>query len=704
VLPGGEKEQTPLWSYGLRSHTEGLLKKYSLMAALPDDTLQMVKWKEDQFRQIKESELSRRLYELSNVWLSTFFGNIVKDDDYYELQNHLSPEKFPDWGGLREKEWFARAQALASEKRFFHWELEFPEAFQGEGRGFDVVIGNPPYVRQEKLSADKIYFKSVFKAYHSIADLYVYFFERGHQVLRIGGTFGFISSNKFMRSNYGRPLREYLKDGISIREIIDFGELPIFLEASTFPAIYLTNKSISADTTIYTKVRSLDFKTLESLVESQGLSLSKTDFNGDNWSLVENDEASIMKKMEQNSIKLGKYVDGEINYGIKSGLNEAFIIDQYTRDRLIAEDPKSKEIIKPILVGDDIRKYQINFRNRYLIYIPWHFPLNDGSIKGSSQLAESLFKDQYPSIFGHLSKYRALLSRRNSAEVGIRHEWYALQRFASDYYADFSRPKIVYPDIGMTCRFALDDVGYVLDTTCFEIPLVDMYLLSLLNSRLMFSNIRSRTPVLGDAEKGGRLRFKRVYLANLPIRRISFTTPAPERARLGAELEQLYADGKTADILAAVETCLPKDGEGNFIADQEKSDVVHDLLAFLAERMLEMNRQKQQEIKGFLGWLEGYVGAKVEDLTPKTKLQSYYEHDYDGFLAVLKKNKKKLTVDPARREPAEALRAEFEGSMGKLGPLQEQIRQTDELIDQVVYRLYGLTEEEIKIVEGRAAK
>jgi hypothetical protein len=103
--------------------------------------------------------------------------------------------------------------------------------------------------------------------------------------------------------------------------------------------------------------------------------------------------------------------------------------------------------------------------------------------------------------------------------------------------------------------------------------------------------------------------------------------------------------------------------------------------AFLAERMLEMNQQKQTEIKGFLGWLERYLGAKVEDLTPKTKLQSYYEHDYESFLAVLKKNSKKLAVDPARREPAQALRAEFEGSMGKLLPLRERIRQTDELID-----------------------
>jgi hypothetical protein len=127
---------------------------------------------------------------------------------------------------------------------------------------------------------------------------------------------------------------------------------------------------------------------------------------------------------------------------------------------------------------------------------------------------------------------------------------------------------------------------------------------------------------------------------------------------------------------------------------------VHDLLAFLAERMLEMNKQKQTEIKGFLSWLESYLGARVEDLTPKTKLQGYYEHDCESFLAVLKKNGTKLAIDPSRREPAEALRAEFEGSLGKQGPLRERIRQTDELIDATVYRLYGLTEEEIWIVRG----
>jgi len=168
-----------------------------------------------------------------------------------------------------------------------------------------------------------------------------------------------------------------------------------------------------------------------------------------------------------------------------------------------------------------------------------------------------------------------------------------------------------------------------------------------------------------------------------------------------AELQQLYDEGKHDEILAGVEACLPRDEAGNFITEQEKSDVVHDLLAFLAERMLEMNKVKQKEIRGFLDWLEGYLGAKIEDLKPKTRILSYYESDYESLLAVLKKNKKRLTIDPSRREPGELLRSEFEGSKKKLDPLMDKIRETDELIDAVVYRLYGLTDEEIGIVEGK---
>jgi hypothetical protein len=181
-----------------------------------------------------------------------------------------------------------------------------------------------------------------------------------------------------------------------------------------------------------------------------------------------------------------------------------------------------------------------------------------------------------------------------------------------------------------------------------------------------------------------------------------FSTPQPERARLVAELKAFYQAGKFDQIWLNVKACLPKDAEGNFVTAQEKSDVVHDLLAFLAEQMLEMNKQKQQEIKGFLGWLEGEIGAKVENMSPKTKVQEYYKLQFDELLAILKKNKRKLAIDPARREPQERLRLEFDASLAKLQPLMERIAATDGLIDRIVYKLYGLTEEEIGIVEGKA--
>ena len=181
---------------------------------------------------------------------------------------------------------------------------------------------------------------------------------------------------------------------------------------------------------------------------------------------------------------------------------------------------------------------------------------------------------------------------------------------------------------------------------------------------------------------------------------VDSATPAPESSHLGAELQQLYADGKHAEIQAQVDSCLPKDEAGNFIAEQERSDVVHDLLAFLAERMLEMNKQKQKEIKGFLGWLEGEVGTKINDLSPKTKILRYYDSDFYDFYAVLKKNKNRLSINPIRREKSELLKDEFQKSADKLEPLREKIKQTDRLIDRVVYKLYGLTEEEIRIVDG----
>lgn len=133
----------------------------------------------------------------------------------------------------------------------------------------------------------------------------------------------------------------------------------------------------------------------------------------------------------------------------------------------------------------------------------------------------------------------------------------------------------------------------------------------------------------------------------------------------------------------------------------DQSDVVHDLLAFLAEQMIEMNRQKQAEAKGFLTWLERTMGAKVDDLSNKTRVRDYHDHHLDGLLEVLRQNHRKLRADPNARDFQEGVEREFRQSTEKLAPLKERIAATDRLIDRIVYRLYGLTEEEVAVVEGK---
>lgn len=147
---------------------------------------------------------------------------------------------------------------------------------------------------------------------------------------------------------------------------------------------------------------------------------------------------------------------------------------------------------------------------------------------------------------------------------------------------------------------------------------------------------------------------------------------------------------KAGNILSWVETEL----------SENRNDTVHDLLAYLAEQMIEMNKAKNEEIRGFLKWLEREIGVAVEELTNKTAIKEYHSHGFEQFLDVLKKNKKKISIDPSDRKKQELLEEQFNKSMSMIGPVKAKICATDELIDEIVYRLYGLSEEEIKIVKG----
>ena len=475
----------------------------------------------------------------------------------------------------------------------FDWESEFPEIFHhrdteiteknrknsglGTGEpvarplnsGFDVIIGNPPYVRQgslEKYFMD--YAKTHYQTFTGMADLYVYFIEKAHKLLKNGGHFGMICSNKFMRANYGSALRSFLASQVKLEKIVDFGELPIFQDAATFPAIILTENTKTKDQKfVYAPIKRLSFQSLDDEVSEIGNALDSRSLQGDNWTLAKQEEINIIEKMKATGIPLGKYVNNKIYRGVLTGLNEAFVIDKATKDKLIKKDKKSSELIKPFVVGDDIRKYKINFQERYLILIP------NGWTRQNSKGAKDVwkwFESSYPAIAEYLEQFEAKASKRwDKGEY-----WWELR--PCDYLDKFEKPKIIYPVIAKESRFALDKMGYFSNDKTFFIPLNDFYLLGILNSKLSWLFLKRLCSVLGDPDKKGRLELRDIYLRNLPIKPIN--SDIPKEKSIGDQIVSLVE--KILDLNKKLSSAKSTDEKTRLEREVEATDREIDNLVY----------------------------------------------------------------------------------------------------------------------------
>jgi hypothetical protein len=392
--------------------------------------------------------------------------------------------------------------------RPFDWETEFPE-IMSKG-GFDCVIGNPPYIRQENLNNEfKSYAKRKFKTYTGFADIYVFFIEKSFTLLNETGVSSFIVANKWLKANYGGPLRRYIKSHSSINQIIDFGELPVFKDAATFPAIIVLSKPISDLQNIYyARIRTLNFGSLNAEVEKTKLNLTNSSIRDTGWTLATNEKNSLFEKIQNIGQPLGEYVNNEIYIGLTTGLNTAFLIDKVTKDKLISTDPKCEAVIKPYAKGDDIRKYHIRDKERFLIFIPKGFTKRES---GKAKDKWQWLQKKYPSIAEHLNKFsEAAKKRRDKGDF-----WWELR--ACKYYSEFEKSKIIYPDMAKASRFCYDETGMYTNNTSYFIPTNDLFLLGILNSDLIFWYFQQIATVLGDAEKGGRLRFFTQDVQNIPI-------------------------------------------------------------------------------------------------------------------------------------------------------------------------------------------
>jgi len=444
--------------------------------------------------------------------------------------------------------------------------------------GFDCVIANPPYVRMEEFKTIKSYLRSHYVCHDERSDLYAYFIERAHNVLRSGGRFGMIVSNKFFRANYGKPLRAFLNSQASVERVLDLAGLPVFPGATVRTAVLITTRATGRRLpSLYSPPMSaetfnrLDGGSLSLDQASSQLSyaIPKKALSEAAWTFARAEVHALLKRLEAKCTPLVQYCDGKICRGIVPGLSEAFVINADQRNAIIKRNIRAEEIIKSFLNGRDIRRYHIEQKRQFLIYT-YH----------------GVKIERYPGVLRHLRPFKAQLERRATEQ-----NWYELQQPQLNFAEYMEGPKIIFPDIATTPRFALDEVGYFGSNTTYFIPLRDLYLLGLLNSRLghfYFSSVCAGLEGHGETY----LRFFGQYLEGFPVRKIDLATPGDE--------------------------------------------ALHDRMMALVERMLDLNKKK-----------------------------------HSGKLA-----------------PSE------------LDRVDREIAATDAEIDELVYELYGITDQEVKIIEG----
>ncbi|EAI4317235.1 class I SAM-dependent DNA methyltransferase [Campylobacter coli] len=378
----------------------------------------------------------------------------------------------------------------------FEWRFEFPEILDDDGnfQGFDLIIGNPPYIRQEEIKELKPNLAKNYKVYKGTSDIYTYFYELGFNVLKDrGGVLSYITSNKYTRAGYGEALREFLLKNVSILDYIDLNGIKVFDSATVDTSILSFEKLKSKDSSF--RYLALDNENLKACGYSIDLckdfkELSQKSLSKENFTFSDESTNSLKAKIERIGTPLKEWQGLNINYGIKTGYNEAFIISTEKRNEILenckdeAEKERTAKLIRKMLRGRDIKRYSYEWAGLWVIFIPWHFP-NVEKPKTMLENEQDL-KEQYPSLYKHLLSHKERLSKRNKEETGIRYEWYCLQRWGANYYQEFEKEKIIYPETTQNAYFVYDNKGFFIEKTAFILICENLkYLQGLLSSNLV---------------------------------------------------------------------------------------------------------------------------------------------------------------------------------------------------------------------------
>ncbi|NHA71543.1 class I SAM-dependent DNA methyltransferase [Helicobacter pylori] len=412
----------------------------------------------------------------------------------------------------------------------FEWRFEFPEVLDDEGDflGFDCIIGNPPYIRQEHIKDLKPLLQKQYQDfYNSTADIYTYFFALAYHLLKEKGFNAFITSNKYARAKYGAKLRELLLKKTTLVSYMELNALKVFESAAVDTSIIHFIKQAPLKESVF-KYYEPTQNDKDDLKSTPFLSMKQNALSTESFIFANATLLDLRDKMESVGTPLKDW-DIQINYGIKTGANEAFIITTEKRDEILNACKTQEErectegLIKPILRGKDIKRYSYEWASLWVIFIPWHFP-NTGSPKNMEE-NEQDFSIHYPIIYAHLLSHKDKLLKRNKDETGKRYEWYCLQRWAANYLQDFEKEKIVYGEIVQEPRFYLDNGecelgGFYAEATSFILTGEHLrYLLGMLHSKLITFAFKTFYAGGGLGESG--YRYKKAFIERLPIPQIT---------------------------------------------------------------------------------------------------------------------------------------------------------------------------------------
>lgn len=386
-----------------------------------------------------------------------------------------------------------------------------PKWMFGLDDGFDVVIGNPPYQQLGKIEGK--YKKGLeeqgYITYSKTTDVYCIFYEKGYNMLKKGGILAYITSNKWMRAEYGSTIRKFLSERTNPLQVIDFGMALVFESATVLTNVLIFKKEANNRQTGMCRIQQ-DFNpdiSLNSYFEKNKTIVPN--LTEASWVAYTPDEFRLKSIVEKQGLPIGKW-NLEIYRGVLTGFNEAFYIDDKTRENLVAGDPKNNEIIKPLVRGKDVDSWQVKFDNLWIINSH-----NGNRLKGLPRI--DVQKD-YPIVYNWLSKFEKELQMRNDKGD----HWTNLRNCA--YVDQFSKPKIIYIELSKFLNFAYDDTELIVDKTCFFISGENLkYLTAFLNSSVFqfcfkdnFSEILGETKVLS-----------KVFFDKIPVKKISREAEKP---------------------------------------------------------------------------------------------------------------------------------------------------------------------------------